>query len=125
MKNINVLLFPDENLLTAGIRSMISNESDLNITILQAQTVKEFIEKAIQAQPEVIIVEHELLAQNSGLLNQLLKNLRDIRLITLDDTRNTLHVYTHRDISIQQASDLVTIIRSNTCSTPLADQENI
>jgi DNA-binding NarL/FixJ family response regulator len=113
LNDINVLLYSSENLLDIGIRSLISTDKNLVLTILRACTVTELIETANHLQPDVVIVEQGLLLNHSELLNHLLKGLKDSRVITLDQEHNLLHLYSRQEIFIQQASDLVDVIRSN------------
>jgi hypothetical protein len=119
VNDINVLLYSNENLLNVGIKSLITRDRNLVLTTLKGSMLKEFIETAFQLQPDVIIVEQGLLLENSELLNHLLKGLKDPRVITLDEEHNILQVYTRQEVLIQQASDLIDIIRSNNHSPPV------
>jgi hypothetical protein len=117
-----VLLYSNETLFEAGVSSIIASDQNLDLTIVKATGMAELIKVTQELQPQVILIEQCLLDTQFDLFGQLLlMDLKDSRVITLDQNHNLLHVYTSCDISIQQASDLIEVIRSpiNCSNNPL------
>jgi len=108
-----VLLYSNGNLLDLSVRNLISNDQDLQLTVLNSVGFEQLVETSSRLKPDVIVLPQEVLAENSGLLNRLLKSgQQNSQIITLDDEQNIFHVYSRHEVMIQQSSDLMQVIRS-------------
>jgi hypothetical protein len=108
-----VLLYSKGNLLDLSVRNLISSDQDLRLTVLNSVGFEELIETSSRLRPDVIVLPQGALAENSGLLNRLLKSSpQNSQIITLDDEQNIFHVYSRHEVTIQQSSDLMQVIRS-------------
>ena len=83
------------------------------MNIVQTQNVKDLFKTYRESQPDVIVVEQSLLRTQANFLNEMLDKMHSLCLITLDQDHNLMHVFTHHDISIKQASDLIDVILSH------------
>jgi hypothetical protein len=106
----NVLFYSNHTIFEDGISSLISNEEEVRLTVVQASDVIDFVKTSREYQPDVIVVEQSLLGTQANFLNEMLDKMHSSCLITLDRNHNLMHVFTHCDISINQASDLIDVI---------------
>jgi hypothetical protein len=109
----NVLFYSNQTIFEEGISNLISNEKGIRLTVLQASDVNDLFEASRDYQPEVIIVEQSLLGTQVNFLSEMLERMHSSCLITLDQDHNLMHVFTHDDVSISQASDLIDVILSH------------
>ena len=128
MTHNNVLFYSNESIFEKGISSLISNEEKVRLIVVQAKDVKDLLKASWEYLPDVIVVEHRLLETQNNFLSEMLDKMHSSCLITLDQDHNLMHVFTHCDISISQASDLIDVILSHVNgSTPdeLKGEKNI
>lgn len=104
-----VLLYSNETLFEAGVSSIIAQEGDLELTIIQATSIAALLHAAQEHPSHVVLIERALLENHEDLLNRLLKTSR---VIVLEQNHNLMHVYSSSKVSIEQASDLIQTIRS-------------
>lgn len=115
----NVLLYSNETLFEEGISSLISNEERVRLTVVHASNVNDLYKAFREYQPDAIVIEQVLLETQNNFVSEMLDKMHSSCLITLDQDHNLMHVFTHCDFSISQASDLIDIILSHVnCSTP-------
>ena len=113
MVHKTVLLYSNGNLLDVSVRNLISNDQDLQLTVLNSVGFEELIEASSRLKPDVIVLPQGVLTEYSGLLNRLFRGgLQNSQIISLDDEQNVFHVYTRHEVTIQQSSDLMQVIRS-------------
>jgi hypothetical protein len=113
LKHKNVLFYSNESLFEEGISSLISNEEEVRLTVVQAVNVKDLIKASRESQPDVIVVEQSLLGTQANFLNEMFDKMHSLCLISLDKDHNLMHIFTHHDISIKNASDLIDAILSH------------
>lgn len=107
-----VILYSNETVLDSGISTMINNSQEMSLTVIPANDIDHLVRISQGIQPDVVLIENSILTQHKNLLYQLLDGIKDLRVITLDQYQNLLHVYTRHDVSVQRASDLIVAIRS-------------
>jgi chemotaxis response regulator CheB len=108
-----ILLFAPDTLLGSAVSSLISDDQELELTSLPETDPARLISVSQALKPDVIILEQRILASKSGLLKGLLNGRKDFKVIAFDERENTLHVYSSHDVSLEQASDLLSILHSN------------
>lgn len=117
MSRKKVLLFSSESLLGSAIRCLLSSDQQLEVTIVESDDLGELVGVSRKLKPDVVILEQNLLASYSGLLNRLLGGGGKSRVITLEENQNILHIYSGHEVSLERSSDLLTILHSNNILT--------
>ena len=112
LKKKNVLFYSNESLFEKGISSLISSEEDVNLTVVKANETKSLFAASKEFSPDMIVIEQSLLQSQKRFLKEVLDNVNYACLISLDKNLNEIHVYSHYDISIKRASDLMDVILS-------------
>jgi len=109
----NVLFYSNQTIFEEGISSLISGEEGVRLNVVQTRNVKDLFKTCRESQPDVIVVEQSLLGTQENFLSEMLDKMHSLCLITLDQDHNLMHVFTHHDISIKHASDLIDVILSH------------
>ena len=107
-----MILYSNETVLNSGISAMIENTQEMSLTVVPASDIDHLVKISQGIQPDVVLIENSILTLHKNLLYQLLDGIKDLRVITLDQYQNLLHVYTRHDVSVKRASDLILAIRS-------------
>jgi hypothetical protein len=116
----NILLYLSESLLDCGVYSLIAADQNKKLTVLKDSSLDELINTADQIKPDVIILEQRSLSSYSGLLNRLLKGRKNTKVITFDEDQNLLHVYSSHEVSVEKASDLLSILSPNNFNSSIS-----
>lgn len=116
MTNSKVILYSNETVLDSGISALITSARDMELTLVTAKDYEHLVELVEVIRPDAILFVHSILSRHHNLLNMLLDSQHILRVITLDQNHNVLHVYTRHEIAILQSSDLLQVIRSKKIS---------
>ena len=108
-----ILLFSSDTLLSSAIHCLILGDQELEVISLPSEDLGRLVSATRELKPDAVILEQKLLTAYSGLLNHLLKGETKTRVITLDEDQNILHVYSGHRVSVEQSSDLLSILHSN------------
>lgn len=114
LTNNKVILYSNETVLDSGVSTMIARDRGMELTIVYARDFEHLVELSEVICPNVILIDQSTLSHHNNLLHELLDRIENLRVITLDQHQNLLHVYTRHDVTILQASDLIQVIRSKT-----------
>jgi DNA-binding NarL/FixJ family response regulator len=108
-----VLVFRGENLLAAGVESLLAREDDL--LVLGVTNICEdgfsFDHEIELFHPSVVILDESSLATDFPLLYEILKKYPQLRVIVVDEGDNMVHIFDKQVIMVAQSTDLIDIIR--------------
>lgn len=106
-----VLVIHDEDLLTAGLSSLLSREMDFDVICTTSSNGSDLAYEIEEFQPSVVVMHGR--AQES-VLNIVLEMMRDqsgLRLVIVDEKDNLAHVYDKRLVVVTQGTDLINAVR--------------
>lgn len=106
-----VLVIHDEDLLTAGLSSLLSREMDFDVICTTSSNGSDLAYEIEEFQPSVVVMDGR--AQES-VLNLVLEMMRDqsgLRLVIVDEKDNLAHIYDKRLVVVTQGTDLINAVR--------------
>jgi DNA-binding NarL/FixJ family response regulator len=108
-----VLVFRGENLLTAGVESLLTREDDLLVLGVANNCDDGFsFEHEIELfHPSVVILEESSLSADFSFIYEVLKKYPQLRVIVVDEGDNLVHILDKRAITVAQSTDLIEVIR--------------
>jgi hypothetical protein len=108
-----VLVFRGENLLAAGVESLLAREDDLLVLGVTNVCEDEFsFEHEIELfRPSVVILDESSLATDFSYLYAILKKYPQLRVIVVDEGDNMVHIFDKQVITVAQSTDLIDVIR--------------
>jgi hypothetical protein len=108
-----VLVFRGENLLAAGVESLLAREDDLLVLGVTNVCEDEFsFEHEIELFcPSVVILDESSLATDFSYLYAILKKHPQLRVIVVDEGDNMVHIFDKQVIMVAQSADLIDVIR--------------
>jgi DNA-binding NarL/FixJ family response regulator len=110
-----VLVFRGENLLAAGVESLLAREDDL--LVLGVTNICEdgfSFEYEIELfHPSVVILDESSLAADFSFLYAILKKYPHLRVIVVDEGDNMVHIFDKQAIMVARSTDLVDVIRQD------------
>lgn len=121
-----VILWGQNDLLTKAMEMFLTeNESEQwNIIKLPAnQCIATLVEQVQQLKPDLVILYQAKPAADSDQLGKLIQQQPDLRMITVSLENNVMQVYNKRSITIQQVSDLLSVIENRYFSNQPAEKE--
>lgn len=108
-----ILVVHGENLLIAGVESLLTHESDLKVMGVGNSNKSYFLQEVDQFHPHVVVIDESSLLADLTFLHYLLKTCPDLRIIVVDEEDNLIHIYEKRVISVAQSTDLINVIRAD------------
>jgi DNA-binding NarL/FixJ family response regulator len=108
-----VLVFRGENLLAAGVESLLTREDDLLVLGVANNCDDGFsFEHEIELfHPSVVILEESSLSADFSFIYEVLKKYPQLRVIVVDEGDNLVHILDKRAITVVQSTDLIEVIR--------------
>jgi DNA-binding NarL/FixJ family response regulator len=110
---MRVLVINSEDLLSAGVESLLSREVDFEIIKKQIPDRSALASALKEFQPDVVITNEKLLFTYPSTMIGLLKVIPGLCVIVLDENENILHVYVKKEVVVKRAMDLIATIRSS------------
>jgi DNA-binding NarL/FixJ family response regulator len=108
-----VLVFRGENLLAAGVESLLTRQDDLLVLGVANNCDDAFsFEHEIELfHPSVVILEESSLSADFSFIYEVLKKYPQLRVIVVDEGDNLVHILDKRAITVVQSTDLIEVIR--------------
>lgn len=108
-----VLVFQSENLLAAGVESLLAREDDLLVLGLANICDDDFsFEHEINLfQPSVVVFDESTLLTDFSYLFGIMKKYPQLRLIVVDEGDNLVHIFDKQVTMVAQSTDLIDVIR--------------
>jgi DNA-binding NarL/FixJ family response regulator len=108
-----VLVFRGENLLTAGVESLLTRQDDLLVLSVANNCDDAFsFEHEIELfHPSVVILEESSLSADFSFIYEVFKKYPQLRVIVVDEGDNLVHILDKRAITVAQSTDLIEVIR--------------
>jgi DNA-binding NarL/FixJ family response regulator len=110
-----VLVFRGENLLAAGVESLLAREDDLLVlgVIDICEDGFSFEHEIELFHPSVVILDESSLATNFPFLYRILKKYPHLRVIVVDEGDNMVHIFDKQAIMVARSTDLLDVIRQD------------
>lgn len=104
-----LLVFANE-LMFVSVMSLLKSQTDLELVGVSPPSEKELFEAIDFYKPDILILdEMNTTDQSTRPLHPLLR-YPDLRVITLNQKDNLLHIYQKRDVTVTRITDLVSVI---------------
>lgn len=118
------ILWGPEDLLGRAIESLLTAEKNWRvIKVLGKADVRAIAEAVEKARAEIIIINRGPCAESFPALLQVIENLPELKIITINPDNNLLEVYNKQKVCIEFVSDLLSVIDRNSKS-PAEGGEN-
>lgn len=106
MARKRIIVLESENMLSAGVASLLSSNGQLNV-ICMAFDQENFSEVINRFQPEVIIIDDGLLDRNRDAYANAIRNCPRLRTIVLSLGLNHVQIYDKELIHVRKLDDLL------------------
>lgn len=104
-----ILVLESDRLLAASIASLLFSRAEYEVTATTARSLACF-DELDPLEPEVVILDEELLAANISAVIRLVDRHPEVRLIVLRLRDNKLHVFDKRIVQVKQIGDFLDLL---------------
>ena len=104
-----ILVLESETLLAAAILSLLASRPEFDVTSTTFSSLAS-LDQPDSPEPDVIILDEELLAANISAVVQLVDRHPKLRLIVLGLEDNQLHVFDKHIVHVEQVNDLFELL---------------
>ena len=111
MSFIRVLVIYNDQLLSAGIESLLAGRMDLEVN-RTTSTGNHLTKEIRRFKPHVIVLDENLGLTNISAILDLLKDHAKLRIIVVGIDNNLVNIYDKHQAMITRGSDLLTAIQS-------------
>jgi hypothetical protein len=113
MKSKKVIIWGRDDLLNWIIEHFLTNGKDWEVVSLSNERGIDFLIQEVEnINPDVIVVNQHKCVNSLRLLMQLLYARPTLTMITVNPENNATEVYTKKQISVYEVSDLISIVES-------------
>lgn len=107
-----VLVFRCENILAAGLESLLAREDDLLVLGVTNDGPDDFLfEHEINLfQPSVVIFDESTLLTDFSYFYGIMKKYPQLRVIVVDEGDNLIHIFDKQMSLVAQSTDLIDVI---------------
>lgn len=107
-----VLVFRCENLLAAGVESLLAREHDLLVLgVTNNRDDLGMIQEIEYFHPNVVILDESALVADFSNIYGILKKQPKIRFIIVDEGENVVHIIDKQVMLVGQSADFIELIR--------------
>jgi DNA-binding NarL/FixJ family response regulator len=107
----HILILECELLLGAGLKSLLAEETTLNIRGISANNRVELLEQIVQLQPDVIVLDAlSSLVEPGQLLTAFNTYSKSLRLLAVNTNDNQVCIYDRRQILLTRAHDMIELM---------------
>ena len=106
-----LLALSNPNILGAGVERLLSSTDNLELVSFPIQDTSGLLEAIQLVQADVVLIEDEALME-PDCLTSLLMTRPGLLVIQIESENNRLQIYEHQHLSIQNPSELITLIQS-------------
>ena len=104
-----ILVLESETLLACSIFNLLASRAEFDVTETTA-TCLACLEQSDSPQPDVVILEEELLAANISAVVRLADRLPELRLIVFGLRESKVQVFDKQIVEVKQVSDLLALL---------------
>ena len=104
-----ILVLEDEKLAAASILSLLISPSGLDVINTTVSSLA-YLEQTDGLQPDVVILEEELLAANISAVVKLADRHPKLRLIVFNLSNNTLNIFDKQRLQVKQVNDFLELL---------------
>jgi hypothetical protein len=105
-------LFQSPSLVGAGIRRLLAEVDDLEVTALDANTKTDIGAEIEHVRPDVTILSGEVaVSANPGQLTVYFHRCPDMRMLVVSEVDNLIYVYDKQRMVVTQTDDFLDLIR--------------
>lgn len=110
-----VLVFRCENILAAGVESLLAREDDLLVLGVTNNHDDDFLfEHEISLfHPSVVIFDESTLLTKFSHFYEIMKKYPQLRVIVVDEGDNLIHIFDKQMSMVAQSTDLIDIVRKD------------
>lgn len=106
-----VLVVQGGLLLSDGIVSLLTRESDLTVVNTHVNDEASLVDEIEKIQPSVLILPEKVQDAHLSQPFLLLKNCSILRVIVIDERKNLIQIFNKEEIEVARSVDLITAIR--------------
>jgi len=118
MKHKTIVLWGRGDLLSSSVELFLATQKGWHVFNLQNDENLETLIKTVdEISPDVVIIHQWDRAGVLNLPTNLLQGRPGLKVITVNPENNVLEVYSKQDITVQSASDLISVINAETVKT--------
>ena len=105
-----VLLIGCNDLITGGIASLLQRSHDVSLINKRVKDIPQLTSEIIDFQPTTLVIKNSLKFVNSSSMLELLSKFPDLRILTIDEGKNVIHLYEKQEVQVNQSADLLKLI---------------
>ena len=105
-----VLLIGCNDLITCGIASLLQRSHDVSLIHKRVKDIPQLTSEIIDLQPTTLVLKNSLKFVNSSSMLELLSKFPDLRILTIDEGKNVIHLYEKQEVQVNQSADLLKLI---------------
>jgi DNA-binding NarL/FixJ family response regulator len=105
-----VLIVETDCILEAGIQSLLASRKDLIVRGITQTDVVTLMEAIAAYRPEVIVIDHRLLASHAARLLQDCSLFPELRVIGMSLSDNHLYIFDHKQMLVSQSTDFLSLV---------------
>lgn len=106
-----ILIVEDELLLGAGIKSLLTGETDLDLLDSCSGDEAELAEEIRRLQPNVIILDQNSNLVDLGKLMSWLDGYPELRVVLVNANLDLVEIYDKRQVVITQVADFIATVK--------------
>lgn len=96
--------------MNAGVQGLLSRQEALDVIGKEIHDQKEMFRVIEQVQPDVVVVDEDILAPNLAAILTFLQGYPKTRMVILSLVENQIQVYDMQQIQLQQLSDFLAVL---------------
>lgn len=108
---LRVLIIENQLLLGAGLQSLLSGETDLDVIGISPRNQLELVREIRQLQPDIVFLDKDSRLTDATDLLTFLENFPELRVVVINANDHLVRIYNKRETRLCQATDLLGIIR--------------
>lgn len=119
-----VILWGRDDLLGEAVESILTADKDWRVVkLLGNPDVAALTQEVRDLKPEIVIINRGPCEERFPPLLQIIENLPEVKIITINPDNNLVEVYNKQKVRIEEVSDLLAVIDKNSKSTTEGGQD--
>jgi len=114
MESKTIVLLGQGDLLSSSVELLLKAQKGWNVINIPNGNNLEALKKAMDKfHPNVVIIHQGSCTGDLKLPTDLLRNLPDVKVITLSSKDNLIEIYNKQNVIVKSASDLISVIETD------------
>ena len=106
-----VLLIQSDDLFSGGISRLLKEYPDITLLDKTIRDISHLIEEINEYLPNILILKNNLELFSSTCMIEVLNKYPDMRILSIDEKKNIIHVYDKQEVHVTESSDLYSLLR--------------